>query len=116
MNKQMRVGTHEAWACYFKSGDMVFASVSPTQKGSIRLASAALGFASWKAAKGSGVRCDPVLVSRNSRICDTEVIPFDDWVAGWIGDPPMGGFEFEYRQRTPLRFKAKDGSGRTEGL
>ena len=48
--------------------------------------------------------------------CDIEVIPFDEWVAAWIGDPPMGGFEFEYGERQPLRFNPKDGRGQTAGL
>lgn len=54
---------NRAWACFFDDGEVIFSSVSRTQKGSINLARIHMKENSWLALKSRGIRCRKVEVT-----------------------------------------------------
>lgn len=55
---------NRAWACLFADGQVMFSSVSRTQKGSIKLARTYMKEDNWRALKMRGVRCFKVEVTK----------------------------------------------------
>lgn len=58
----------------------------------------------WDRDDGRGFTAEPLQPGETPKAM-MRVMTFAEWRAQCMGDPPMGGYEDEYRRGTPLRIE-----------
>jgi hypothetical protein len=58
----------------------------------------------WDRDDGRGLRSEPLRPGEKPRAV-MRLMTYAEWRAQCTGDPPLGGYEAEYRRGTPLRIE-----------